>query len=180
MVQLIIGSMFSGKTSELLRRLERYSIAGKKVCLIRPECDTREFLTHDNQSTNKNGIKIYQGRFSSIGTDLFTYDVIGVDEGQFFDNLSVVINILSENPKLIIIISALNADTENKMFDAIINLIPHCDTITKLNAVCMECGSDFGNYNVCMTSKSNRIKIGGKDMYKVLCHKCYDQFKLKV
>ncbi len=114
MITLIIGPMFSGKTTELLRRLNRDSIAGKKVILIRNNIDKRVILTHDNMSFNRVKV-IISDNLSEM--DVSYYDVIGIDEGQFFDDL-IAANQWANKGKNIII-AGLDATSEQKPFGKI-------------------------------------------------------------
>lgn len=168
MITLIIGPMYSGKTSELLRRLERFHIAKKQVILLRPKIDSRHFLSHSKYNVNW----LDQKFVDLEDFDATKFSTIGIDEGQFFSNLCdfCISNSMSGKN---IIISALHATSESNMFDSIINIIPHCDEIIKLNAVCINCGSDNGNYTYCLKEKIEEISIGGKDKYVALCRNCY-------
>lgn len=168
MVELIIGPMFSGKSSELLRRLTRYKIAGKSTILLRPKRDTRGFLTHDKKDNSI--IEIFVENISDF-KDVYDYDVIGVDEGQFFNDLKVV-DILADMG-LTVIVSALNGTSERTPFKSLQDIIPLADTITKLSAVCTNCGEDaqFSFYKV--GNKENDIEIG-EDEYTALCRKCWN------
>lgn len=176
MIELIIGPMMSGKSTELLRRLERSNIAGKKVCLIRPKIDNRDYFTHSGLNIN---IDVFHVKSISTIKNLFNYDVIGIDEGQFFTNIATSAYIINSELNKKIIISALNADFNKKMFPEIVSLIPYCDTIDKMNAVCLECGSDYGNYSIYTGEDVNKdeiIKIGGKESYKVVCFNCLQNY----
>lgn len=171
MIKLIIGPMFSGKTSELLRLLVRAKIAGKKVILLRPETDTREFLTHDGKGTE------IEERFVNIiqFKDYLEYDVIGVDEGQFIQNLSYQVNLLSDVGKEIII-SGLNGTSERTTFESIQNLIPQAEEIIKLNAICSSCGSEYGSFTFYKPGKKvEEVIIGGTDCYTALCRDCWNK-----
>ena len=169
MIELIIGPMFSGKSSELLRRLTRYKIAGKQTLLLRPERDTRGFFTHDKK---ENSVKeIFVDKISNF-KDLYNYDVIGVDEGQFFEDLDIVDSWADQG--LTVIISALNGTSEKKPFPSVQSIIPLADTIDKLSAVCTSCGEDavFSFYKV--GNKKSDIEIG-EDEYTALCRKCWNK-----
>jgi len=168
MITLIIGPMFSGKTTELLRRLNRDRIAGKKVILIRNNIDKREILTHDNLSFGQ--IKVIITKILSE-IDVSGYDVIGIDEGQFFDDLMTA-NIWANLGKNIMI-AGLDATSEQKPFGKILNIIPFCEEVLKLNAVCHKCGS----YNASFTyfkgnNKRSDVLIGSENEYEARCRKC--------
>lgn len=173
MITLIIGPMFSGKTSELVRLLVRASIAGKKVILLRPEKDTRKFLTHDNKEYSLE--EKFVDDINSHIKELKEYDVIGIEEGQFFPHLLGACNLLAGDGKEIII-SALNGTSESESFDVIQELIPHVESIIKLNAICTECGSEYGSYSFYRAgNKTDKVKVGDIHEYTALCRNCYNK-----
>ena len=169
MIQLIIGPMFSGKTTELIRRLNRRKIAGNKVVLLRPKTDTRKYLTHDMMTHNLDEFFV-----NSISeTDTSKYDVIGIDEGQFFTLLCEYSNQLANSGK-IVIISGLNASSEQEPFNNIQKIIPYAEKITKMNAVCSKCGSDYASFSIYKNNdKYDAVKIGGKESYDAYCRGCW-------
>ncbi len=170
MITLLLGPMFSGKTSELLTKLERAYIAKKRVILLRPEIDNRGFLSHSQKE-----IKWLKTAFISdlSNFDLSNYDVIGIDEGQFHKSLKNFIIKANYNNKDIYI-SALHATSESEMFDEIVQTIPYCDSIIKLNAICTECGNELGNYTYFKEgNKTEKVVVGGQQAYTALCAKCY-------
>jgi len=163
--------MWSGKTTEVIRRLQRAYIANKKVVLIRPPADTRDFLSHSGLGVDW----LPQVSSRLVRLDCSAYDCIGVDEGQFCDGLTEFCLKHSLMGKHVIV-SALHATSESEMFDPIIKLVPYCEEIEKLNAVCMNCGSDFGNYTYYTAGKkTDKVAVGGSESYSALCDKCYDK-----
>ncbi len=170
MITLIIGPMFSEKTTELIRLLNREKFAKKKVVLVRPETDTRDYLTHSG--LNPDIKQVYVNELSDLA-DRTDYDVIGIDEGQFFKRISHDANFLANNGKLVII-SALNGTSEQQPFESIQDLIPLSEVIIKQNAVCMECGSQYATFSYFKSGiKKDKIRAGGKTDYEALCRKCY-------
>lgn len=169
MIELIVGPMFSGKSSELLRRLIRHKIAGKTTLLLRPLKDTRGFLTHDNKENTIN--EQFVENITDFN-DLYNYDVIGIDEGQFFNDLKEVDK--WANLGIVVIIAALNGTSERTPFDSIQDIIPLADKIDKLDAVCTVCGADaqFSFYK--LGNKNRDIEIGEEE-YTALCRKCWHQ-----
>jgi len=169
MISLVCGPMFSGKTTEVIRRLERAHIAKKEVILLRPPTDTRDFLSHSEQDVSW----LRKMNTTLVRLDASTFDVIGIDEGQFQEGLKdfcVKHSLMGKH----VIVSALHATSESEMFDPIIELIPYCEEIEKLNAVCMNCGSDFGSYTFYTAGKkTEKIAVGGSETYTALCDKCY-------
>jgi len=169
MISLVCGPMFSGKTTEVIRRLERAHIAKKRVILLRPSTDTRSFLSHTEQEVSW----LPQLRTSLVRLDVSEYDVIGIDEGQFHEGLKdfcLKHSLMGKH----VIVSALHATSESEMFEPIIELIPYCEEIEKLNAVCTRCGSDIGNYTFyTVGKKTEKVAVGGSETYTALCDQCY-------
>ena len=172
MITLVCGPMHSGKTTEMLRRLERAHIGKKNTILIRPSSDTRGFLSHSGVKYNWLR-EIFVDSLKDV--EICDCDYIGIDEGQFHNGLKdFCIKFGHKN----IIISALHATSECEMFDQIIDIIPYCDKIIKLNAVCTDCGSEFGNYTHYLAGvKTDKIKVGGSESYTSLCRNCYNYKK---
>jgi thymidine kinase len=169
MISLIMGPMFSGKTTELLRQLERAQVAKKKTILLRPKIDTRPFLSH---SEKDNGW--LKQEFVDLATfDAADFDVVGIDEGQFFEGLKDFCLKYSLQGKRIII-SALLSSSECQLFDPIVQILPYCDEIIKLSAICTKCGSEQGNYTYYLAgTKTEKVSVGGLNEYTALCDKCY-------
>ncbi|MCX8058382.1 MAG: thymidine kinase [Spirochaetes bacterium] len=175
MIHLIIGPMFSGKSTELIRRLKRAKIAGRKVILIKPSIDKRGILTHDDKEVgNKNDFNfIFVDDLNNL--DYRNYDVIGIDEGQFFKNLSYYANKWASESKEVIV-AGLDATSEQIPFDEIINLIPFSEEVIKLNAICTKCGSEYGAFTFYKAGeKKEKIKIGGKELYEARCRMCLEK-----
>jgi len=171
-IKLITGCMFSSKTSQLVSELERATFAKKKVILIRPNTDNRDFLTHSGNIPPLE--EVFLDRVSDLVGGL-TYNVVGIDEGQFFPNLANDANFLADNG-VKVIISALNGTSEQEPFDSIQELIPYVEEIVKKNAVCMECGSEYASYSHYKRgNKTDKVKTGGASDYEALCRKCYNK-----
>ena len=177
-LEVICGSMFSGKTEELLKRINRACLSKKNVKTFKPELDKR----YDNKkivSHNKNTIKTIA---VCSATDILEFiddtDVIGIDEAQFFDSdLLLVCNILIKKGKRIII-SGLDMDFSGKPFGIMPELLAIADHITKLRAVCIDCGSN-ANHSFRKTLDKNLVKLGEKESYKPLCRICFNKANLK-
>jgi thymidine kinase len=162
--------MYSGKTTEMLRRLERAYYAKKKVILVRPNTDTREFLSHSQKDVSW----LTQTRIKSLGSmDLTDYEYIGIDEGQFQSGLK---EFCLKHKDRNIIISALHATSECEMFEQIIDIMPYCEKILKLNAVCTQCGAEYANYTYYLAgNKTDKVAVGGSESYTALCCACYNE-----
>jgi thymidine kinase len=170
MITLILGPMHSGKTTELLRRLERFYLAQKSTILLRPSIDSRPFLTHSPKD-----VSWLQEEFVSslVGYDISGNSAIGIDEGQFHIGLADFCRTYASTDKNIVI-SALSATSEAEMFDSVVETIPYCDKMIKLNAVCTSCGSEFGSYTYyTIGKKTDKVVVGGPEAYTSLCACCY-------
>lgn len=173
-VELICGSMFSGKTSELLRRMNRLRIANKKVLLVKHQADDRysqsSVSTHDGGSHPAISVS---NLLDIDGTLLDSCDVIGIDEGQFFSDLAIFVDTMANKGKTILI-AALDGTYHRKIFQPIADVIPLCDAIHKFRAVCKECGRDAPFTHLKKHPATDCIQIiGGDELYESLCRSCW-------
>lgn len=173
-IELIIGPMFSGKTSELIRRINRYIIKKKKCLVINHHKDIR--YSDNNCIVSHNNISLEGLKLNNLNQNInimLEYDVVGIDEAQFFDEIDLVetTEFLANNGK-IVIIAGLNSDFNRKSFDSISAIIPKVDTLDILYAICINCNNDasFTKKKI----KSNQIiEIGGIELYEPVCRKCF-------
>lgn len=166
-IELITGCMSSGKSGELIRRLSRYAIAKKRVLLIRPKKDTRSFLTRSGLILNKDIDTITLDALPDYDV-ISEYDVIGIDEAQFFDNISIT-NDYADLGKLVIL-SSVSFHPGLSFFKPMIDLYPNIEDITILKAVCSDCGEE-ASFTVRVNSDTNEVSVG-TDQYKAVCRKC--------
>ena len=167
--------MFSGKTTYLLHELTMLSDIGMKCLYINHSLDNREnkdVSTHKTSKTNKLNIDTIRAD-KLINVDVSSYNVIGIDEGQFFSDIHTVKSWIKGR---IIYISSLDGDYLREPFMNVLSLIPECDTVIKLNAYCHSCLRQ-GKYTKSAFSKrlidsNERIVIGGKDKYISVCREC--------
>lgn len=171
-IELIAGSMFSGKTEELIRRLKRAKIAKLKVEIFKPAIDTRyslaEVVSHDENSILSTPVE------SSGNIMLLTGDVhvIGIDEAQFFDNGLIDVSIALANMGIRVIIAGLDMDFKGKPFGPIPGLMAVADHITKVHAICMRCG-DVAQFSHRLSNAEKLVLLGEKDEYEALCRACF-------
>tara|TARA_Y100001970_G_scaffold293654_1_gene441982 strand:+ start:973 stop:1527 length:555 start_codon:yes stop_codon:yes gene_type:complete len=171
-IELICGSMFSGKTEELIRRIIRAQIAKQKTAIFKPKLDNRysteEIVSHNNRKINSTIIKT-----SSEILDLIDdATVIGIDEAQFFDNDIVEIcKELSYNNKRIII-AGLEKDYQGKTFGPMAQLMIEAEYVTKVLAICVICGNP-ANFSYRISSESSQILVGETDKYEARCRNCF-------
>lgn len=184
-IELIIGPMFSGKTTELLRRLNRHKLANKRVLIVKYSQDNRysktEVCTHDNIKNDKSYDIINTTDLNDVADYLQIemensrpIDVIGIDEGQFYEDINIFCDLWANYHNKKIIISALNGDYKRQMFDNLVYLLPICEEITKLTSIC-RCGNDASFTHRKINNTKQEI-IGGKDIYEPLCRKCFFKF----
>lgn len=173
-IEVIIGSMFSGKTEELIRRLKRAKIANLKVEIFKPSVDTRyeeeAVVSHDANSIRSTPV-------SSSGNILLLaagVDVVGIDEAQFFDmGLVNVCNQLANNG-IRVVIAGLDMDYSGKPFGPIPNLMATAEYVTKVHAICQRCGS-LAHHSHRLSASNKLVLLGEKDTYEPLCRHCYNK-----
>ncbi|CAN5309391.1 thymidine kinase [soil metagenome] len=170
-IEVICGSMFSGKTEELIRRLNRVKIANLSAEIFKPAVDTR----YDEQkivSHNENQIQSTPVHNSQKILLLAQgVEVVGIDEAQFFDDeITLVAETLALNG-VRVIIAGLDMDYQGKPFGQMPNLLAIADYITKLHAICMICGN-IANMSYRKVAGNNRVMLGEKEIYEPRCRHC--------
>ena len=169
---MICGSMFSGKTEELIRRLKRAKIANLKVEIFKPSTDVRyhvqNIVSHDENQTVSTPIDNSQ-TILLMASDV---DVIGIDEAQFFDDqLPEVCDQLARKG-VRVIVAGLDMDYTGKPFGQIPFLLAKADYITKLHAICVRCGN-IASYSYRKSADGGQILLGEKEMYEPRCRHCF-------
>jgi thymidine kinase len=144
-------------------------LAKKRVVLLRPKIDTRPFLSHSQKDTS--WLKeVFVDNLSDFDTS--DIDVIGIDESQFHHNLKEFCIKHSKTKE--VLLAGLLATSECKMFDEVVGILPYCENIIKLNAICTSCGSENGSYTYFTGGqKTNDVEVGGQEKYTSLCGECY-------
>jgi len=172
-LELIFGPMFAGKTSEMLRRIRRQKIAGQRCLLVKYAADARYsqtcVATHDQQSVPAEAVS----RLIELSDSIDDYDVIGIDEGQFYPDIHEEVERYLSMGKAVVI-SALDGTFEQKPFREVLRLISMADRVTKLNAVCMICYEN-APFTQRISSDREVEKIGGSELYRPVCRACYDK-----
>ena len=171
-IEVICGSMFSGKTEELIRRLKRAKIANLKVEIFKPAMDTRyhgqQIVSHDENAIQSTPIDNSQTILLMAGD----VDVIGIDEAQFFDDqLPEVCDQLAVRGSRVIV-AGLDMDYTAKPFGQMPNLLAKAEYITKLHAICVKCGN-IANYSYRKKEQAGLILLGEKEAYEPRCRHCY-------
>jgi thymidine kinase len=183
-LELILGPMFSGKTTQIIQIHNNYSYIGKTVVVINYAEDKRYhdsmLSTHDHKMIpcilSHNIENIWNdpnNTNNNYYSDLHNADVILINEGQFFKNLKSVVIDMVENHNKIVYICGLDGDFKREKFGEILDLIPYCDKVTKLNAFCSMCRNGKKGLFSCRVSKETEQVVIGSDNYKPLCRKCY-------
>ena len=178
-VEVICGSMFSGKTEELIRRLKRAKIAQQKVEIYKPVIDTRydeeNVVSHDANTIRSTPVQS-ANQILLMAND---FDVIGIDEAQFFDEeLSAVCNILA-NSGIRVIVAGLDMDYLGKPFGPIPALMATAEYVTKVHAICPICG-DLANYSHRTVDQDGQVMLGETDVYEPLCRKHFIEKQKKL
>ncbi|RZT93153.1 thymidine kinase [Ancylomarina subtilis] len=171
-IEVVAGSMFSGKTEELIRRLNRAKIAKQKVEIFKPKVDTRysedEVVSHNSNAIRSTPVET-AANILLLSSDV---DVIGIDEAQFFDDgLAEVCNELA-NQGIRVIVAGLDMDFQGKPFGPIPGLMATAEYVTKVHAVCMQCGN-LAQYSHRLSDTDKLVLLGEKDAYEPLCRVCY-------
>lgn len=172
-IELIVGSMFSGKTEELIRRLKRARIANQKVEIFKPQIDVRysetEVVSHDSNSIISTPVNS-SGSILLYCTDV---QVVGIDEAQFFDmGLVEVCNSLA-NRGIRVIVAGLDMDYSGKPFGPIPGLLAAAEYITKVHAICQRCGG-LAHYSHRLVTSEKLVLLGEQESYEPLCRYCYN------
>lgn len=173
-IEVITGSMFSGKTEELIRRLKRAKIARMQVEIFKPAIERRydevNIVSHDANYIQSTPVPA-SSNILLLGHEV---DVIGVDEAQFFDDqLPFVCETLANNGTRVIV-AGLDMDYLGKPFGPMPNLLAIADYITKVHAICMHCG-DLATHSHRTTQDESLVLLGEKESYIPLCRACYVQ-----
>src|SRR5687767_5721896 len=173
-IEVICGSMFSGKSEELIRRLRRAQIAKQRVQIFKPKIDARfsenHIVSHSDQKLPSEVIVSPQEILDRI--DIRT-EVLGIDEAQFFDNdLVAVCNKLADMGKRVIV-TGLDKDFQGRPFEPMPQLLAIAEYITKTLAICMRCGNP-ANYTQRLTDSTERVVVGAADIYEARCRRCFE------
>lgn len=172
-IEVICGSMFSGKTEELIRRLKRAKIANLKVEIFKPSVDTRydaeKIVSHDANSVLS--MPVQQSK--QILNHVEEVDVIGIDEAQFFDmGLVAVVEELALKGKRVVI-AGLDMDYKGVPFGPMPHLLSVAEYITKVHAICSHCGA-LASHSYRLASEESQVLLGEKDSYEPRCRTCYE------
>ncbi|MGC2238171.1 MAG: thymidine kinase [Pyrinomonadaceae bacterium] len=172
-IEVIVGSMFSGKSEELIRRLRRAQIARQKVQVFKPKIDDRysieQIASHSGMTHISKPVMTARELMAQIEEDT---EVIGIDEGQFFDMAIIeAVNQLANSGKRVII-AGLDQDYTGRPFEPMPQLLSIAEFITKAHAICVKCGAT-ANYSQRTSDSTERVQVGASDKYEARCRKCF-------
>jgi thymidine kinase len=173
-VEVIVGSMFSGKSEELIRRLRRARIARQKVQIFKPAIDTRysddHIVSHGEMRIESRPVEGSRQLLEAVESDT---EVVGIDEGQFFDQeLPAVCSALADRG-MRVIVAGLDQDYLGKPFEPMPQLLAIAEYITKTHAICMVCGNP-ANHTQRLVASEDRVLLGAQGMYEARCRRCFD------
>ena len=173
-IEVITGSMFSGKSEELIRRLRRAQIARQKVQIFKPVFDSRHstshIVSHSDMRIPSETVESARALLAAVDADT---DIVGIDEGQFFDTeLPAVCNELADRGKRVIV-AGLDKDYLGRPFEPMPQLLAIAEYITKTLAICVVCGAPANRTQRLIVS-SDRYLLGAQGTYEARCRRCYD------
>ena len=171
-IEVVCGSMFSGKTEELIRRLNRAKIANLRVEIFKPAKDTRyhesNVVSHDRKEIRSTPVQ-FANDILLLASDC---DLVGIDEAQFFDNEIVDVAIKLANSGKRVIVAGLDMDYMSRPFEPMNNLMAVAEFVTKTHAICMNCGS-IASFTYRFNDSNEQVFLGEKDIYEARCRRCY-------
>ncbi len=173
-IEVICGSMFSGKTEELIRRLNRARLAQMQIEIFKPALDTRyhdtDVVSHDENAIRSTPVQFANDILLLAGN----CDVVGIDEGQFFDDeLPNVCNQLAGQGKRVIV-AGLDMDFEGQPFGPMPALMAIAEFVTKVHAICMQCGA-LASYSYRLVNEKSQVMLGEKNEYEARCRACFEK-----
>lgn len=173
-IEVICGSMFSGKTEELIRRLKRAKFANLKVEIFKPKIDVRyseaEVVSHDSNHIRSTPVDSP----SSILLYSSDVDVVGIDEAQFFDNSLVEVCQQLANNGIRVIIAGLDMDYLGNPFGPMPHLMAVAEHVSKVHAICVRCGN-IANHSHRLTKSDKLVVLGEKESYEPICRHCFNE-----
>lgn len=177
-IEVICGSMFSGKTEELIRRLRRAQFARQKIEIYKPTVDTRysveKVVSHDRNSISSTVVKSSDEILPLLGDT----EVVGIDEAQFFDEGIVKVCDRMADMGIRVIVAGLDMDFEGKPFGPMPALCAIAEEVTKVHAICVRCG-DLAYVSHRIVSDKQQVLLGEKGEYEPLCRHCYNKLEGK-
>lgn len=173
-IEVVCGSMFSGKTEELIRRLKRAQLAKQKVEIFKPQIDTRydeiKVVSHQGSEIHSTPVPA-SANILLLANDV---DVVGIDEAQFFDMELINVSKQLADSGVRVIIAGLDMDFQGKPFGPMPQLLACAEYVTKVHAICMRCGN-LAHISHRTADSSHLVLLGETDSYEPLCRDCYNR-----
>lgn len=177
-IEVICGSMFSGKTEELIRRMKRAKFAKQNVEIFKPEIDTRYdeemVVSHDSNEIHSTPVP----SSSNIPILANNVDVVGIDEAQFFDEGLVAVCNQLANSGVRVIVAGLDMDFKGVPFGPMPGIMACAEYVTKVHAICMQCG-ELANHSYRFSNDESLVHLGETEEYEPLCRMCFHKAKNK-
>lgn len=177
-IEVICGSMFSGKTEELIRRMRRAVFANQRVEIFKPQIDVRysvdEVVSHNANSIQSTPVES-SGNILLMATDV---DVVGIDEAQFFDEGIVDVCMQLANRGVRVIVAGLDMDFLGNPFGPMPQLMARAEYVTKVHAICVRCGN-LAQHSHRLTKSEKLVVLGEKDTYEPICRHCFNALRAK-
>jgi len=174
-IEVICGSMFSGKTEELIRRLKRAEIAKQQIQIFKPQLDTRydalKIVSHEGREIIS--MPVQNSQAIQLLVNVETTDVVGIDEAQFFDEGLVDVATYLANNGIRVIIAGLDMDYRGMPFGVMPQLLSIAEYVTKVHAICVKCGN-LAYVSHRIKDSKNLILLGETDAYEPLCRQCFN------
>lgn len=174
-IEVICGSMFSGKTEELIRRLRRAQFANQKICIYKPCIDVRysedKVVSHDFHSIESTPIQKPSQMLECLENGV---QVVGIDEAQFFDDTLVDVATQLADNGIRVVIAGLDMDFLGKPFGPIPALMAIAEDVQKVHAICVKCGSP-AQHSHRLSKNDDLVVLGEKDVYEPLCRHCFNE-----
>jgi thymidine kinase len=173
-IEVIVGSMFSGKSEELIRRLRRARIARQRVQVFKPRIDARystdDIVSHGEMRMESTVVDSARELLERVCPDT---EVVGIDEGQFFDPDLPAVSTLLADRGIRVIVAGLDQDYLGKPFEPMPQLLAIAEFITKTHAICMVCGNP-ANHTQRLVENGDRVLVGAAGLYEARCRRCFD------
>lgn len=182
-LKVIIGSMFAGKTTELIKEYKRHESCGFECLFINHKIDNR-YVKEENKTSTHDRVEINS---INVGDKLFDffkkesylnrYNIILINEGQFFQDLYNFVDYAVNKLDKKVYVCGLDGDFQRKKIGSILDIIPLCDDVIKIKAICNNCKKNEGIFTYRLSNEQEQVLVGS-DNYTAVCRKCYNQFQL--
>jgi thymidine kinase len=175
-IEVVCGSMFSGKTEELLRRIKRARFANQQIELFKPALDTRynEAAVVSHDETAMLSTPVHNSSEVLLYVNIDTVEVVGIDEAQFFDTGIVEVCNTLANKGIRVIVAGLDMDYTAKPFGAMPQLMATAEYVSKVHAICIKCG-DLAQFSHRTIANDRQVLLGEKESYEPLCRHCFNE-----